>query len=388
MNIDASKIIAWRRHLHQWPEISTEEKETAAFLSAELRKMGYRVQEKVYGYGLLGVLPGDPAKKTVALRCDMDALAIQELNDVPYRSKRDGVMHACGHDGHMAMVLAAAQALALDPPAGTVKIICQPSEENPPGGAGGLIAAGILEDPAVDAVFGCHVSNEYPAGSIAVINGYMMAIADDFYITLKGRGGHGAMPHQNIDTINMAAEIITAFQHIVSREISAFEPLVLSFGTISGGTTHNIMPDEVKLSGTVRCYDFKTRDYALDKMYHILNGITSLWGGSYEMNYVQGYPSLRNDNAMVGHIRRTAAAIPGLQVREMAHPMMISEDFSYYALHKPAAFFLVGTGSETYQMPWHNASFDLDERGLFYGATVLAHAAAAIAAEDIGRQEQ
>lgn len=382
MKVEESAVIAWRRHLHRFPEVSGKEEKTAAFLAGELRKMGYIIQEKVFGHGLIGLLPGDKKKKTVALRCDMDALPIYEETNLSFRSNYDGVMHACGHDGHMAMILGAAKALAANKPQGSIKILCQPSEEKPPGGASGMIKSGVLENPYVDAVLGCHVSNHYSVGKIAVINGPMMAIADNFYITLKGRGGHGALPHRNIDAIQMAAEVIVSFQHIISRQLSTFMPAVLSFGTIHGGTAYNVMPDEVLLSGTVRCFDENVRDYVLTSMHKTLKGITSLWDGGYDLHYEYGYPVLQNAKEITDKIRAVGDKIKDLQVVEMAEPLMIAEDFSYYAKERPATFFLVGTGNAHCQKPWHNASFDLDEKGLPFGAAILAQVAYDIANED------
>jgi len=369
--IDKDQLIAWRRHFHQHPEISGQEKETSRFLAGQLTALGLDVISNVAGHGLLAVLPGDPEKKCAALRADMDALPIAELNDCPYRSQTAGRMHACGHDAHMAMLLGAARCLAENPPGGTVKFIFQPREEKPPGGAVDMVAAGVLANPRVDGIFGLHVSPALPCGTIGVRDGAMMSIADDFTLTVRGQGSHGANPHLGKDTILMAAQAVQALQNIVARRVDAAEAVVLSLGTIHGGTAQNIIPDEVVMTGTLRTLDSALRDQIVAMIHQTLGGVTAAWGGDYRLDYLYGYPPVINRPEMNRHVLAAASHLPELKVEMMAKSLMIGEDFAYYGQQVPAAFFLLGSGGGGAGHSLHHARFDIIEDCLPLGTAML-----------------
>jgi len=355
------------------PELSGSEKETAGFVAEELRKMGLTVKEKIAGYGLVAELTGTAAAAPcVALRADMDALPILEQNNFSYRSLNEGKMHACGHDAHMAMVLGAADILAKNPPRGTVKFIFQPSEEKPPGGAKKMVKAGILGNPDVSAVLGLHVSPDYPLGTVALKEGTLMAIADDFVLTIRGKGGHGAYPHLTADTIVITAQVIQNLQHIVSRRIDPTEPAVLSIGTIQGGTAQNIIPDQVILTGTVRTISEETRGKMVALIKETVGSVTTLWGGDFNLDYLYGYPPVVNHSWPTGVIKDIVKQLPEVKLTSMDKPLMIGEDFSYYGRAVPAAYFFLGIGSDSRKHPLHHSCFDIEEDALPLGTEILA----------------
>lgn len=383
MEIEKDLLVKWRRLFHMHPEISGKEKDTAGLVAHMLTEMGFEVRKNIAGYGVLATLAGDANKKCVALRADMDALPIMEMNNCIYRSQRPGWMHACGHDAHMAIVLGAAKMLKENPPGGTVKFIFQPREEKPPGGARDMVAAGVLQQPTVDAVFGTHITTQYQVGVVATFDGAVMAVADDFKLSIVGRGGHGASPHQTIDTIAVTAQTIEALQSIHSRRIDPTEPVVLTIGTIHGGTAQNIIPDRVDMTGTLRCLNTTVRDKVLEYMHDTLRGITMAWGASYELDYIYGYPPVVNDHDL-NELVSQAALMHGAQVEKMGKPLLAGEDFSYYGAQTPAAFFFTGAGSERFNRPWHHNCFDIDEDALPLGAKTMAAAAAMVAAQNKG----
>jgi amidohydrolase len=381
LDIDKSLLVEWRRLLHMRPEISGKEKDTANYVAQILADMGLTIKKNIAGYGVLATLKGDPQKKCVALRADMDALPIEEKNSCTYRSQRPGWMHACGHDAHMAMVLGAAKMISENPPGGTVKFIFQPREEKPPGGARDMVAEGVLLNPDVDAVFGAHITTDYPVGVIVLFDGVGMAVSDDFRLSITGKGGHGASPHQTIDTIAVTAQTIVALQNIHSRRIDPTEPVVLSIGAIHGGTAQNIIPDRVDMTGTVRCLNTRVRDKVLEYMHDTLQGITSAWGAAYEMDYIYGYPPVIN-NSELNKVLAEAAKKAGVQMEFMERPLLAGEDFSYYGREAPAAFFFIGAGSERCQQPWHHNCFDIEEDALPLGAKTMALAASFVAGQE------
>ena len=384
--VDADEIIAWRRHLHQYPETFGEEVQTAAFIKETLESMGLKVIPNVFENGLVAILEGDPTKKCVAIRADMDALPITEQTGFDFASKHPGKMHACGHDGHMSIVLGVARALTKNPPPGTVKFIFQPREEKPPGGAKYMVQNGVLENPDVDAIFGLHVNPNFPVGTIGLKNGTIMAVADDFYLRITGRGGHGSSPHVTIDPIVVTAESIVALQSIVSRLNNPMEPLVITFGTIHGGTSQNIIPDSVEMTGTLRCLNNRTRDIALDYMRHILRGTTEAWGAHYELNFLYGYPPLNNAPEIMDVVRHVIQdlgkqGVP-IQYEEMEHSLLAGEDFSYYSQKVPAAYFMLGCLTEGKKYPWHHSCFNLNEACLPLGVNVMANAISVVASQE------
>ncbi|MCL1974579.1 MAG: amidohydrolase, partial [Firmicutes bacterium] len=267
------------------------------------------------------------------------------------------------------------------PPGGTVKFIFQPREEKPPGGARDMVMAGVLRNPDADAVFGTHITNDYPVGVVALFDGVVMAVADDFRLSITGKGGHGASPHQTIDTIAVTAQTIEALQNIHSRRIDPTEPVVLTVGTIHGGTAQNIIPDRVDMTGTLRCLNTKVRDKVMEYMHDTLQGITSAWGAAYELDYIYGYPPVINNHDL-NQVLAEAAQAAGAQMEIMERPLLAGEDFSYYGREAPAAFFFTGAGSQRYQRPWHHNCFDIEEDALPIGAKTMALAACHVAEQE------
>jgi len=353
------------------PETSGKESKTAAYLAKELSRMGLVVKENIFGFGLMAELDGKEPGKCIALRADMDALPVMEQTNLAYQSLNDGVMHACGHDAHMAILLGTVAELVKDPPPGKVKFIFQPSEEKQPGGAKYLIEVGVLKNPDVDAVLGLHVSPSYPVGTIALKEGELMAISDNFELIIQGRGGHGAAPHLTVDTIMITAQVIQGLQHIISRKVNPAELAVLSLGTIHGGTTQNIIPDEVTLTGTVRSTNQKVREEIIQAMHQTLTGFTQAWGGAYKLNYIYGYPAVINHRGITRMVMDVVRDKPDLKLEVMDKPLMIGEDFAYYGMNVPAGYFFLGCGSKEKKLPLHHSSFDIDEACLSLGVKIM-----------------
>lgn len=367
------QLRSWRRDLHMHPELGFAEHRTAALAAAHLQSLGLEVQTGVAGTGVVGLLRGR-GERTVALRADMDALPIQETTGAPYASQTPGVMHACGHDGHVAMLLGAATILAgirQDLP-GNVKFIFQPAEESP-GGARPMIEAGVLDNPRVDAIFGAHLWAELPAGTIGVRYGTMMAAVDQFRILIKGEGGHGAAPHQAVDAVSVAAQAVLSLQTIVSRQIDPLEPVVLTIGTINGGYRHNVIADRVELTGTVRTLSEKARAEMPLRIERTLRGITEASGAGYELAYERVYPETINAAEPTRLVARIAAEIAGEErVIEEEAPEMGSEDFSFFLKEVPGTFFMVGIANleKGIVHPHHHPAFDIDETALVTGTAV------------------
>jgi len=368
-----ARMIAWRRHLHANPELSFEEHETSEFVAATLRSFGGLSIERPTPTSVVARLRGRRPGKTVALRADLDALPITEENDVPYASTRPGVMHACGHDGHTAMLLAAAQALVerRDSLSGEVRFVFQHAEELPPGGARELVSAGVVD--GADLVAGVHLLSGLATGLVSVAPGPVTAAADLFDIEVVGRGGHGAFPHETVDPVAVAAQVISALQHVVSRETDPFDSVVVSVTTVSGGTARNVIPGLVRLGGTVRTLTVHRRAEVRDAVERVVRGVTDAHRASYRFDYQVGYDPVVND--------RRACALLEAGIREefgeaalVEHPpVMGGEDFSAYGEAAPAAFFWVGSGNEELgtTMPHHHPRFEIDEAALKHGATVF-----------------
>jgi amidohydrolase len=284
-----------RQHIHANPELSYEEVETGKYIANQLEALGIEFEHGVADNGVVGLIKGkNPDKKVIALRADIDALPITEVNDVPYKSKKEGIMHACGHDVHTASLLGAARILQelKEEFEGTIKLIFQPAEERLPGGASIMIKEGVLENPKPVSILGQHVHPPLEAGKIGLRGGIYMASADELYVTVKGQGGHGAMPQNCIDPITIAAQVITALQQVISRQLDQTIPALLTFGSIIGKGSTNIIPNEVKLKGTFRCMDEKWRVIAHEKMYKMGVGIVEAMGGTCDFNIIKGYPCL------------------------------------------------------------------------------------------------
>jgi amidohydrolase len=361
-------LIAARRRIHQHPELSFQEEETAHYVADELRALGYEPEEGIGGFGVRAVLRGAAPGKTIALRADMDALPIDEENDLPFRSQVPGVMHACGHDAHTAILLATARALRAERSrlAGNVVFLFQPAEELPPGGAKAMIEAGALENPHVDAIFGLHQGVAFDVGKIAVAPGPRSASSDSFRLTIIGRGGHAAMPHRTVDPVAITGLVITSLQHVVSRHVTPMQPAVLTIGSVHGGTKENVIPDEVVLAGTVRTFDQLVREDIPRRIEAIVKGITEAHGAHYKLDYSFGYPVLQNEREMAHLAREAAERALGPENVVRAEPAMAAVDFAYYLQRVPGAFCSLGAGTpgQSERPSSHSPRFVLDERGL------------------------
>jgi len=370
------ELIGIRRHLHSRPELSFEEWETAAFIGKELEKIGIPFKKNIAGTGIVALIEGkNPHKKCIALRADMDALPIEEANEVGYKSQNKGVMHACGHDVHTTCLLGAARILneLKEQMEGSVKLIFQPGEEKSPGGASLMIREGVLEQPKPEAIFALHVDPALPSGKTGFKPGRYMASADEIHLTIKGKGGHAALPHLTIDPIAVAALIITALQQVVSRRNNPLLPSVLSFGKISGGSTTNVIPESVDIAGTFRTFDESWRREALRLIGDIATQIASAYGAKAILKIPPGYPVLTNDPEITEKAMSEAAAFLGKEQVCLLDYRMTAEDFAFYTLTTKGCFFRLGTNKEhkAYTAPVHNARFDIDESALATGAGIM-----------------
>jgi amidohydrolase len=372
-----SDVVRWRRAIHRHPELGFEEERTAALIQTELARAGVEAV-RVAKTGIIATLHGEKPGKTVALRADMDALPIQERSGEPFESEVPGKMHACGHDGHSAMLLSAAVALAGERAAlsGTVKFFFQPAEEGP-GGARPLIEAGAMR--GVDAVAMIHVWPTLPAGTIGIRRGPAMASCDDFDIEIRGRGGHGGYPHTAVDTIPIAAELVGALQRIASREIDPLESIVVAIGRIDGGYRRNVIADTTRIAGTVRCLDERVRASVPERIERITRGVCEAHRAIGTVTIDRGYPSVHNDPALADRIAAIARSTDGVPaVVDLDRPTMGAEDFSYYTQEAPGCMIRLGVGQPGKTDPpmLHSAEFRLDESALPVGVRLfraLAH---------------
>lgn len=380
-------VVVLRRYLHRHPELSLHEHQTAGYIANELRAMGISFKEGIAGTGLVGIIEGKrDSGRVVALRADMDALPIQEENDVPYKSLNDGVMHACGHDAHMACLLGAARILhqLRDEWSGTVKLIFQPSEEKCPGGAHLMIAEGVLENPKVAGVFGQHVFPALPAGQVGIRSGKYMASADEIYITVKGRGGHAATPHMLIDPVVIGSHIVIALQSVVSRFAKPTMPSVLSFGRFTATGRTNIIPDEVKIEGTFRTFDEGWRANALDRIRETAVNLAKSMGAGCEVFVEKGYPFLVNDPGLSAAFKEIATEYLGAENLVELDLAMTSEDFAFFSHELPSCFYRFGIGNVAKGIVsnLHTPTFDIDEKSLETGMGLFACLAATIAGKE------
>jgi amidohydrolase len=374
-------VVADRRHLHENPELGFQEVKTAAFVTERLQALGVEdIRTGINKTGVTGLIRGTgggPGRdKVVLVRADMDALPILEENAVDYTSTNDGVMHACGHDAHTAMLLGLARILTdrKDTFAGTVKLLFQPAEELPPGGAKGMIEEGVLEDPQVDAVFGLHVSSDTKTGIIKVGSGPIMAAADGFKVTIQGKGGHGASPHLCVDPVMVGSHIVVALQTLVSREVDPIDRAVVSTCVFHAGEAFNVIPDTASLAGTVRTFLPETRDQMEQRITELVTGVAESMGATAKVEYTRGYPATANDPAMAELVMEVARGVVGEENVEVAGPKMGAEDFSYFLIERPGCFFFVGTGNEDKEthISHHHPRFDVDEDGMAPGMAVMA----------------
>jgi len=369
--------VSIRRHLHMNPELSFHEHETCAYVWAQLDSMGITDKRRLADTGIEALIKGrNPEKNTIALRADMDALPIKELNEVPYKSKKEGVMHACGHDAHTASLLGTAYILnqIRNEFEGTVKLIFQPGEEKLPGGASMMIRDGVLENPKPSGVIGQHVMPLIDAGKIGFRSGIYMASTDEIYLKVKGKGGHGAMPHLNIDPVLIASNIIVALQQVVSRHANPTMPSVLSFGKFIANGATNVIPDEAYLEGTFRTLDEQWREVAHGKIRSIVESVASSMGASTELEIRKGYPALYNDPELTVMAKSAAVEYLGAENVVDLDIWMAAEDFAYYSQQSAACFYRLGTRNEARGITSsvHTPTFDIEEKALETGMGLMA----------------
>jgi amidohydrolase len=370
-------IVSIRRELHMNPELSFHEFETSKYVASKLSELGIEFKDKVANTGLVGIIRGkNPDKKTIALRADMDALPIVEANDVPYKSKNAGVMHACGHDAHTASLLGAARILneLKDNFEGSVKLIFQPGEEKLPGGASLMIKEGVLQNPTPSSVIGQHVMPLIPAGKVGFRSGIYMASTDELYLKVKGKGGHGAMPHLNIDPVLITSHLIVAMQQIVSRTANPTMPSVLSFGKVIANGATNVIPNEVYIEGTFRTLDEKWRNEAHQRMTDLAHQLVQSMGGTLEFEIRKGYPVLYNDEVLTARSKQNAIEYLGADNVLDLDIWMAAEDFAFYSQQASSCFYRLGTRNESKGIisSVHTPTFDIEEEALKIGMGLMA----------------
>ncbi|NII27142.1 amidohydrolase [Pseudoflavitalea sp. X16] len=372
----APVFIDIRHHLHAHPELSYQEVETSQFIQQKLQEFGIPHQVMATT-GVVGLIKGkNPDKRIVALRADIDALPILEENNVPYKSTRDGVMHACGHDVHTTCLLGAAKILQelKEEWEGTVKLIFQPGEERNPGGASILIKEGVLANPAPEAIFGLHVHPQLAVGQLSFRGGQVMASADEIYITIKGKGGHAAAPHLTVDTILIASHLIVSLQQIISRNRNPLSPSVLSICSIQGGHTTNVIPSEVKLMGTFRALDEAWRFKAHELIRNNVEQLVHAMGGEVDLHIDVGYPTVYNHEALNATARKLAEGYMGAEHVETTEMRMGAEDFGYYTQLIPGCFYRLGVMNEAKGITSgvHTPTFNIDESAIETGMGMMA----------------
>lgn len=373
----APEVVRWRRHLHANPELSFQEVNTARFVADTLRTIGLNPVEGIAGTGVTALVEGrHPSKKVIALRADMDALPIQEANEVAYRSTCPGVMHACGHDVHTASLLGTARILhaVRDQIEGTVKLVFQPGEEKNPGGASLMIRDGVLRNPAPQGMVGQHVMPLLPAGKVGFREGMYMASSDEIYLRVIGKGGHAGAPELVIDPVLIASHILVALQQVISRNANPRHATVLSFGKVSAAGATNIIPDEVNVAGTFRALNESWRAEGLRRIEQIARGVADAMGGRCEVTISRGYPYLENDPALTRRIRAAAEAYLGKENVVDLDLTLGSEDFAFYSHQVPASFYRLGTRNEARGITSyvHTPTFDIDEAALGIGPGLMA----------------
>lgn len=368
-----STLVSLRRDFHRHPEIGFSEHRTSKVVQKRLAACGLEVRQMART-GVLATVRGAKPGPTALVRAELDALPIHETSDVAYRSAHDGVMHACGHDGHMAIALVVAERLATarDELAGTIQFAFQPAEEIT-GGARLMIADGALEDPHVDAVLAVHLWQDLPIGTVGVTSGPAWAAVDDLTLTVHGVSGHGAMPHQGVDAVVVASHIITALQSVVSRTRSPLAPAVLTIGTVHGGTAWNIIADRVELRGTLRTFDSAVRERLLSQLTRIAEGIAGSMGARCEVVDRYAAPPVVNDPDLVEIVRKAVVPVVGDEHVVVAERAMVGDDFSYFAQDRPGCLFLVGSANTAKGLdkPHHSSAFDIDEASLPTAAASL-----------------
>ena len=371
------QLVEWRRQIHQKPELGFQEKITAEFISQKLQNWGIEHQVGIAQTGIVAIIKGEKSAsgKVLAIRADMDALPIQELNEVPYCSQRDGIMHACGHDGHTAIALGTAYYLHQHRQElnGTVKIIFQPAEEGP-GGAKPMIAAGVLNNPDVDAIIGLHLWNNLPLGTVGVRPGALMAAVELFRCTIFGKGGHGAIPHQTVDSLVVAAQIVSALQTIVSRNINPLDSAVVTVGELHAGTAVNVIADTAKMGGTVRYFNPDLAGFFKERIEKIIAGICQSHGANYDLDYIHLYPPVINDADIAALVRSVAEEVIEIPIGVFSEcQTMGGEDMSFFLQEVPGCYFFLGSANAEKKLdyPHHHPRFDFDETALPMGVEMF-----------------
>ncbi len=366
-------VIALRRDLHAHPELGFEEVRTAGVVATRLRGLGFEVHERIAMTGVVGILRGKRPGKTVMLRADMDALPLPEETGRAFASRNAGVMHACGHDGHVAMLLGAARLIAERAAelAGTIVLCFQPAEEGK-GGAQLMVEEGLIERFGVERAYGLHLFSQLETGLLGFREGPFYASSDSIEIRIDGFGGHGAAPHLSIDPILVAAEFVASVQKVVSRQIDPIEPAVVTIGAFHGGTTHNVIPSSVSLMGTVRAFDHGVRARMAERIERVLKGVCDASGATYAFDYQWRYPVTSNDVAQTQYVRTLAETTLGAGRVVTAEKHMGAEDFSFFAERVPACYFVLGcSGDPSTSFPHHHGKFDIDEAALATGVRIM-----------------
>lgn len=368
-----AKMVAWRRHMHQYPELSFRETETSSWIAARLAEIGCDFKTGVGGHGIVASIKGKQAGPAIALRADMDGLPIQDEKNREYSSKIPGIMHACGHDGHTSALLAVAEYYMnnRDKFAGERRLLFQPAEEVTPGGAIEMVRAGAIE--GIDAVYGVHLWTPIPYGQVASRPGPFMSAADEFVIDIEGKGGHGGMPHHTVDTIIVGSSMVQAVQSIVSRNVNPLHSAVVTIGSFQAGSTNNVIAEKCRMKGTVRSFDERTRYEIHDRLKTIAEQTCAMYGATcrYEMRI--GYPPVVNDETEAERFFDVAAELFGADAVLTEEPMTVAEDFSYYLEQVPGCFMFVGAGNEELGAAFghHHPRFDIDERAMMHSARLL-----------------
>ena len=371
------QLIEWRRHIHQKPELGFQEKLTAEYITQKLQTWGIEHQTGIAETGIVAIIKGEKSGdgKVLGIRADMDALPIQEENQVSYCSQNDGVMHACGHDGHTAIALATAYYLHHHRHdfSGTVKIIFQPAEEGP-GGAKPMIEAGVLKNPDVDAIIGLHLWNDLPIGTVAVKPGAFMAAISIFNCTILGKGGHGALPHQTIDSVVVSAQIVNALQTIVSRNVNPLDSAVVTIGELHTGTRMNVIADTARMSGSIRFFNPDLKGFFEQRIEGIIAGICQTYGAKYELDYTNLYPPVINDSEVAAIVKDAAEKVVETPVNIFPEYQILgSEDMSFFLQEVPGCYFFLGSANAEKKLnyPHHHPKFDFDETALVMGVEMF-----------------
>lgn len=372
------EMVSWRRHFHQYPELSFQEGKTAKKIAEILIGFGMTVKTGVGGNGVIGILQGKQNGKTIAFRADFDALPITDEKEVEYRSKVHGVMHACGHDGHTAILLGVAKVLSAfrNHIKGKIIFIFQHAEETLPGGASSIIAAGGLD--GVDVIFGAHLFTDLPLGKIGLRQGPIMAAVDVFKLTIQGKGGHGAKPHETVDSVVVGSQIVNQLQQIVSRRVDPLEPAVVTVGVFQAGTAFNIIADKARIEGTVRSFNPLVREKIEAEIRRIVKGVCESSHASFTMEYTHGYPALFNHKEETALVKKMVENELGFDGLVEIPPRMAAEDFAYYVQKVPGDFFMIGAHGEGENTCYanHHPKFDFEEKAMEIGGKVFLRLAA------------